>query len=96
MNDSKALTDVGVIWLPDYPHGSWLRLFWAAKPFAPVPDSYENSFFVTEDLMKQRLTLLLLLWSVSLMVGCANLSNMMTFSGVSEIPTLTEPDLDDE
>jgi hypothetical protein len=46
--------------------------------------------------MKQRLTLLLLFCSLSLMVGCARLANIMTFSGVSEIPTLTEPDLDDE
>jgi hypothetical protein len=46
--------------------------------------------------MKQRLTILLLFSSVSLVVGCARLTNMMTFSGVSEIPTLTEPDLDDE
>ncbi len=45
--------------------------------------------------MKKRLTSLLLLLSLAL-TGCARFTNMMAFDGVSEIPTLTEPDLDDE
>jgi len=46
--------------------------------------------------MKPRLTLLLLFCCLPLAAGCTRLTNMMTFNGVSEIPPLTEPDLDDE
>ena len=45
--------------------------------------------------MKPRVLLLLCLASLSF-AGCTRLTNMMTFNGVSEIPPLTEPDLDDE
>lgn len=45
--------------------------------------------------MKPRLLLLLCL-SCLVVSGCTRLTNMMTFNGVSEIPPLTEPDLDDE
>jgi len=45
--------------------------------------------------MKQRLTCLLLLVSLAL-TGCARFTNMMALDSVSEIPTMTEPDLDDE
>ncbi|MCH2203451.1 MAG: hypothetical protein MK102_15905 [Fuerstiella sp.] len=46
--------------------------------------------------MKLRLTWLLLCVSLILLPGCARLTNIMTFNGVSDIPTLTEPVLDDE
>jgi|GEM_PF-5292318 len=46
-------------------------------------------------LMKKRLTYLLLLLSLSL-TGCARFTNMMALDGVSEVPMMTEPDLDDE
>ncbi|MCH2209675.1 MAG: hypothetical protein MK110_00115 [Fuerstiella sp.] len=46
--------------------------------------------------MKSRLTCLLLYVSLILLPGCARLSNMMAFNGVSDVPKLTEPVLDDE
>ena len=46
--------------------------------------------------MKPRLTLLLLFCSLFLTAGCTRLTNLVTFNGVSEIPPLTEPVLDDE
>lgn len=45
--------------------------------------------------MKTRLLMLLCLGSL-MTAGCTRLTNLMTFNGVSEIPPLTEPDLDDE
>ncbi|MEO2034003.1 MAG: hypothetical protein ABGZ35_18165 [Planctomycetaceae bacterium] len=46
--------------------------------------------------MKPRLTWVLLSCSFIVLAGCTRLTNMMTFNGVSEIPPLTEPDLDDD
>ncbi len=48
-----------------------------------------------DEVMKPQRLLVLCLVSLCL-AGCARLTNMMTFNGVSEIPPLTEPDLDDE
>ena len=45
--------------------------------------------------MRFRFAVLLLL-SGLFAVGCTQLTNLMTFNGLSEIPELTEPDIDDE
>ena len=52
--------------------------------------------FRPDELMNLRLTWLLLSCSLIFLAGCTRLTNLVTFNGVSEIPHLTEPDLDDE
>ena len=49
-----------------------------------------------ECLMNLRLTWLLLSCGLLFLAGCTRLTNLVTFNGVSEIPRLSEPDLDDE
>lgn len=52
--------------------------------------------FRSDELMNLRLTWLLLSCSLIFLAGCTRLTNLITFNGASEIPHLTEPDLDDE
>ncbi len=72
------------------------RSLGSVQPFSPHPRSLVSAKFVSDELMKPRLTWVLLSCSFIVLAGCTRLTNMMTFNGVSEIPPLTEPDLDDD
>lgn len=71
-------------------------IFGLSKVAFTEPAFFGFCLFVSDELMKPRLTWVLLSCSFIVLAGCTRLTNMMTFNGVSEIPPLTEPDLDDE
>jgi hypothetical protein len=84
---------LGPIWL--------LSIFFRRQDEIAIADSAGSNLrphfglTVLDSLMKQRLSCLLLLFSLAI-AGCARFTNMTAFDGVSKIPTMTEPDLDDE